>query len=441
MAMSIPGRIATRAMANPSSAERVLIVGAGVSGSILAFWLGKHNYKVTVIERYSPESKLGQGIEIEEPALQVVKAMGIWERLDAIKTSELGFNLVDQKNRSYGIAEAGKTISPTGDLELMRGDLTQVLYRAADESPNVTYRFETTIKGLRQEKDIVNVDLQRRNDSTTTTEDYDFVIGADGVKSRTRSLAMGTPEELDCYRPVGVYTCYFDMPKQPQDEPYSRLCNFPGRRIIWTRPISKVSPNISVYFLHTNRDIPALRAANASGDRQRQKELFREIFSGLGWEAPRIVEGMMAAENFYSDDLQQVKLQSWSKGRVALVGDSAWAPTPITGQGNQLAIIGAWVLAQEMTRNRSTVAFEQYEARLRKYVEECQSVPLWGYGPFLFAPQSAWGIAVLRNMFWGLKKGVDFVFWTGLIKWFPSGGKQEGDFDMQIPKEMVERGK
>ncbi len=179
--------------------ERILICGAGVAGSILAYWLAKHDFQVVVIERSRTEQKAGQGIEIEEPALKIVKSMGILDKLIEKKTGEMGFNLVDAQARSWGILEVGG-ISPTGALvalEIMRGDLTEILYRSADESANVTYQFGTTIHSLRQRQDKVIVDLENRNDKTIMTEEFNLVVGADGVRSRTRQLVTGSPEELN----------------------------------------------------------------------------------------------------------------------------------------------------------------------------------------------------------------------------------------------------
>ena len=180
--------------------ERVLISGAGISGSILAYWLGKYGFQVTVVERSKSEQKQGQGLEIEEPALQVVKAMGVMDRLQEKKTGELGFNLVDEQGRSHAQFDIGG-FSPTGALEMMRGDMTEIFYKAADVHPNVTYRFETTIRNLTQTQDKVTVDLENRNTKTTTTEEFDLVVGADGQRSRTRQLIMGTPEEINCFKP------------------------------------------------------------------------------------------------------------------------------------------------------------------------------------------------------------------------------------------------
>ncbi|KAK5191428.1 hypothetical protein LTR99_003747 [Exophiala xenobiotica] len=421
--------------------ERVLICGAGVAGSILAFWLAKHDFQVVVVERSKAEQKAGQGIEIEEPALKVVELMGIMDKLNEKRTGEMGFDLVDQQSRPYGKFEVGG-ISPTGALELMRGDLTEVLYKAADESANVTYQFETTIQSLRQTQDKVIVELENRHSKVTTkTEEFDFVVGADGVKSRTRQLVMGSPEQLDCFKPVGAFVAYFSIPKEEQDWPNSRLCHFPDRRVVWIRPVGKESETTSVYLIHIHDNIPALRRANAAGDRLKQKEAFAEVYSGLGWETPRVMEQMMTSDNFYSDELVQVKLPKWSQHRVALVGDAAWAPSPFTGEGNQLAIIGAWVLAQEMSRNRNPVAFDMYEKRLRRYVENAQKIPLGGRAPSLFVPQTTWGIWLLRAILSLFSWTMHFISWTRIGRLFPES-QQKGDhpdFDLEVDKAEEEK--
>lgn len=414
--------------------DRILICGAGVAGSVLAYWLAKHEFQVVVIERSKVDQKAGQGLEIEEPALKVVKAMGILNKLKEKKTGEMGTNLVDTQGRSCGIFEVGG-ISLTGALELMRGDLTEILYKSADESANVTYHFETTIHSLRQTQDKVIVDLENRNDKTITTEVFDLVVGADGVRSRTRQLVMGSPEKLNYFKPVGAFVAYFSIPKEDRDWPYSQLYHSAGRRIIWMRPVGKESKVTSVYLIHAHENVPKLRRANAAGDRMKQKEAFAELYSGLGWEAPRVLEQMMRAENFYSDELVQVKLQKWSENRVVLLGDAAWAPSPFTGQGNQLAIIGAWVLAQELSRDRSLVALERYEKRLRSYVENSQSIPLGGYAPYIFNPQTSWGIWLLRTIFRLVSWTICFASWTKLARMLPD--RQHDDFDLEIEEAEV----
>ena len=412
--------------------QRILICGGGIAGSILAFWLAENDFQVVVVERSRAEQKKGQGLEIEEPALKVVKMMGILDELQEKRTGEEGFNLVDQQSRSWALFKAGG-LSPTGALEIMRGDLTEVLYNSANKSANVTFRFETTLQSLSQQQDKVIANLEKRHGKDITTEEFHFVVGADGARSRTRKLAMGSPEELNCFKSIGAYVAYFSIPKENQDWPYSRLCTFPNRRIAWLRPTGKDSQTTSVYLMHLQDNIPKLRQANSTGDRLKQKEAFAELFHGLGWETPRVIEQMMKAENFYSDELAQVKLQKWSHNRVVLLGDAAWAPTPFTGQGNQLAIIGAWVLAQELSRHRSPTALETYEKRLRSYVEDCQSIPLGGYAPKLFFPKTALGVWFLSTILFMVSWISRFVVWTKVMTLLPD--VQQNHFDLEIGKD------
>lgn len=410
--------------------EKVLIVGAGVSGSILAFYLGKQNFEVTVVERSRAGQKLGQGIEIEEPALSVVKHMGIVGRLEQVKTGEKGFTLVDESARNRGTISMNASFSPTGALELMRGDLTEVLYHAADELENVSYEFQTSIRSFKEVNNKVVVEIQKRGEDTARTEEFDLVIGADGARSRTREMLFGS--SLNPYKAIGAYVAYFSIPREEQDWPNSKLCHFPNRRVIWLRPTRDDSKETSVYFIHLSNDLPALREANVSGDRPKQKEEVAKLFSGCGWEAQRVIDGMMKSENFYSDELNQVKIPRWSQGRVVLLGDAAWAPTPFTGQGNQLAIIGAWVLAQELSRDRSTVAFQKYETRLRSYVEESQNIPLGGKLPLLFVPQTRLGIWLFRTIFAALAWTISTFFMKKSSSPEAPTEKNPQEFDLEM---------
>jgi len=181
----------------------------------------------------------------------------------------------------------------------------------------------------------------------------------------------------------------------------------------------------SVYLSHFHDDDPSVRQAEDTGDIQMQKEAFAKLFTGLGWEVPRVIEQMMRAENFYFDQIMQVKLQKWSQNRVVLLGDAAYAPSPLTGQGTLLAILGAYVLAQELSRNPNdeSAAFEKYEKRLRSYVENAQSIPLGGYAPYMLNPQTSWGIWLFRTI-------TSFVSWTKLSKILPD--PKAAAFDLEI---------
>lgn len=407
----------------PSS--RILICGAGVAGSTLAYWLAKHDFEVVVVERSPAKQTAGQGIDIEGPALKIVNLMGILEKIKGQTTGEEGFTVVDEHHRSYGIFKAGG-LSPTRSIEIMRGDLTEILYKAADEYSNVTFQFETTIQSITQIQDKVMVELVSKDKKIINVGEFDVVVGADGIKSRTRELTMGSPEKLNCLKPVASFAAFFSIPKEKQDWPYSRFCQFTGRRTMLIRPRGKESKISSVYIFHFHDTDPYLRQAYDTGDRQMQKQAFAKLFAGLGWETQRVMEQMMTAENFYFDRFAQVKLQTWSRDRVVLLGDAAYAPSSLTGQGTALAILGAYVLAQELSRNRDNkiMALKKYEKRLRPFVEKAQRIPLGGYAPYIGNPQTSWGIWLIRRI-------ILFISWTKIARILPEPTADKFDLDIE----------
>ena len=99
----------------------------------------------------------------------------------------------------------------------------------------------------------------------------------------------------------------------------------------------------------------------------------------------------------------QVRLDRWSttRGRVTVVGDAGYAPSPFSGMGTSLAFIGAYILAGEVSRQPTNIpaALESYEHVLRSYVESIQKIPPGV--PWIANPQSTLGIWVLETVIWG----------------------------------------
>jgi 2-polyprenyl-6-methoxyphenol hydroxylase-like FAD-dependent oxidoreductase len=103
-----------------------------------------------------------------------------------------------------------------------------------------------------------------------------------------------------------------------------------------------------------------------------QQRLLREAFQGTGWEVDRLLAAAGEADDFYFDSISQVELPRWSAGRVALLGDAAYCPSPASGQGTSLALVGAHVLARELAAagGDHETAFAAYETAMRPYVEK-----------------------------------------------------------------------
>ena len=117
---------------------------------------------------------------------------------------------------------------------------------------------------------------------------------------------------------------------------------------------------------------------------EEQIERTTRAFANGGWEVPRLVEAMRHADDLYFDTVSQIRMPHWSKGRVVLVGDSAFAPSFLSGQGTSLAIVGAYVLAGELASHEDPAdAFASYGRIARPFVEENQELPFREGGSFL----------------------------------------------------------
>jgi 2-polyprenyl-6-methoxyphenol hydroxylase-like FAD-dependent oxidoreductase len=106
-----------------------------------------------------------------------------------------------------------------------------------------------------------------------------------------------------------------------------------------------------------------------------QRDLVATIFAGAGWEVPGMVNAMRDADDLFFDTAGQIRMPHWSSGRVALVGDAAYAPSFLTGQGSSLALVGAYMLANALAANRDhTAAFAAYERDVREFVTMNQAL-------------------------------------------------------------------
>ena len=410
--------------------QKVLIVGGGPAGATTAYWLAQAGFHITVAERSTDKFAYGQGIDVTGPAVQVVQKMGIYDQIKSKVTGEAGFAILNDQGKAIAILgtatnENGKGLSLTQEIEIMRGDITQILANKAKESDRVTYRYGCTVSELRQSDSHVTAIFA----NTEATEDFSFVVGADGLLSRTRKMAFPPPMVEACYKGLDQYTAFFSLHHQPEDAPNARLQQAVRGRAVLIRPTSLALPSKSSCYMIDTGKSPALAKTQSV---EEQKSLFAERFRDFpGETGRRVLEGMWEARDFYCAQSAQIKLEKWSQGRVVLVGDAAYCPSPASGMGTVLAIIGSYVLAGEIAADPQDLgaAFERYEERLRKYVERAQYIPLGGLLPKIGNPQSWVGVQAIRFVFW-------FIAWTGVWKLF---NVKQGDGGFELPDYKFER--
>jgi 2-polyprenyl-6-methoxyphenol hydroxylase-like FAD-dependent oxidoreductase len=147
-------------------------------------------------------------------------------------------------------------------------------------------------------------------------------------------------------------------------------------------------------FLFTFADHTADGAASAS--LQAQKDALHTHFDRSGWECPRILHALDATNELYFDRVSQIWMDSWSRGRVVLIGDAASCVSLLAGQGSALAMVAAYLLAGELHRANGDYAkaFARYEELFRPFVTEKQQAAPRFAG--IFAPKSKFSM-FLRN--------------------------------------------
>lgn len=337
--------------------KSVLISGGSVAGPALAYWLHHHGFTPTVVERAPQLRDGGYAVDFRGEALDVLDRMGLLDAVRALDTEMGDAAMVDAEGRRYATLPAAVF---AGDLEVLKGDLTRLLYEATRE--DVEYVFGDSIASLKQDGDGVFVTFERG-----APRRFDLVVGADGLHSKTRALTFGPEERF--LRHLGIYTAIFNLDNYLGLENTGRLYAVPGKAA-------------NIFTARANTEARAAFHFAAEGleydrrDPASHKRIIAERFAGEGWEVPRLLEEMDAAEEFFFDANAQVEMDTWAAGQVVLLGDAAACAAPTSGRGTSQALIGAYVLAGELglSGGDHVAAFAAYEERMRGYVAEHQAL-------------------------------------------------------------------
>ncbi len=336
----------------------VLISGASVAGPALAYWLHRHGFTPTIVERAPALRDGGYAVDFRgEAHLSILRRMGV---LDDIERARTGMGSMSYVNR------AGKPLAKlpadlfAGDVEILRGDLARILYDATKE--HTEYVFGDSVTSLTEDAHGVTVTFERG-----APRRFDLVVGADGLHSVTRRLAFG-PEE-DYVRHLGLYCAIFTTANHLGLDHTGHAYRTAGKLVAMYSARHNAEAKAVFYFGSPILDLDRRDVA-------RQQAVLAEHFTGNGWQSDRLLREMRVAPDFYFDSVGQVHMDSWTRGRVALVGDAAYCPSSLSGMGSGLALVGAYVLAGELAAAHGDhrVAYAAYEREMRAYAEGCQKM-------------------------------------------------------------------
>ncbi|MFF4480020.1 FAD-dependent monooxygenase [Streptomyces sp. NPDC001520] len=340
----------------------VLVSGASIAGPALAYWLHRSGCAVTVVEKAGALRAGGYPIDIRGTAIEVVRRMGILPRLRDAH--------IDSRRCTFLDADGGEvaSLNPSAvaggvegqDLEVRRGDLAASLYGKVRD--DVEFLFGDSIDTLDESGQ--GVDVTFRSGQRRT---FDLVIGADGMHSATREALFGPEEQFHRY--LGYCFAIFTMPNTFGLSREVMMWNTPGK----AAALYAVGDDDEVHaFLTFHRPEPPLDALR---NPDAQRDLVAAAFAGAGWEVPRMVDALRDADDLFFDTAGQIRMPHWSSGRIALVGDAAYAPSFLTGQGSSLALVGAYMLANALATHRDhTVAFAAYERDVHDFVAMNQAL-------------------------------------------------------------------
>ena len=342
---------------------KIAINGAGIAGTALAYWLSKLGHEVLLVERAPALRTGGFVVNLWGIGYDALERMGLLPGLLALQHHSDELRMVDAAGRTRGGYPSSVLLKlAKGRMAtLARYDIAATVYGALDD--RVETVFGDSVSAIEDDGTRVRVAFEH-----AAPREVDLVIGADGLHSRVRQLTFG-PDDAFEYA-MGCHVASFEVAGyRPRNGDAYVAYTAPGRYVA-RFPLR----DDRMLFFVLLRD--EYLQGRVPADAAERKAALTAALDGIGWESDGIVAALRQADDLYFDSISQIRMDSWAKGRVALIGDAAACPSLIAGEGAGFALAQAYVLAGELHRHGgdTAAAIARYQARLSPIVARKQKL-------------------------------------------------------------------
>lgn len=348
----------------PRRPWRVLISGASVAGPTAAYWLSRRGFAVTVVERM-PLHRVrtsGHAVDLFGPAMDVAEWTGVLPAVHDARTRTEVVSFRRRGGRSVDVEMRRMVAGISGrHVEIMRGELAAILHEATRD--HVQYLFDDSVSAIEQDPDGIAVTFEH-----APADRFDLVIGADGLHSTVRRLVFGPEDRFRRF--LGGYLAGVTLPNHLGLDGRMEVWNAPGR-LAAIYPVHG-TPTARAGFLFRRGEELGLDHRDVDG----QKQMLHQVYGSDGWQVPRLLAAVDAADAFYFDSISQIVMDDVVEGRVALVGDAGYSPGPAVGGGTSVAMVGAYVLAHELGEagRDHPAGLRAYQDRIRPLAVRARSI-------------------------------------------------------------------
>jgi 2-polyprenyl-6-methoxyphenol hydroxylase-like FAD-dependent oxidoreductase len=340
---------------------KVAINGAGIAGTALAYWLSRLGHEVLLVERAPALRTGGFVVNLWGIGYDALERMGLLPALLERQHHSDELRMVDRSGRTRGGYPSSVLLKLANGriAALARSDIAAAIYAALDA--RVETVFGDSVTAIHDDGARVRIEFER-----SAPRDVDLLIGADGLHSRVRQLAFG-PDTAFEY-PMGCHVASFEVAGyRPREGNIYVAHTAPGRYVARF----PMRDDRMLFFVllrdeHLKGRVPT--------DHAERKAALTAALADIGWESAGILSALAQVDDIYFDSISQIRMPTWAKGRVALIGDAAACPSLIAGEGAGFALAEAYVLAGELHRHGddTDAALARYQSRLKTAVARKQ---------------------------------------------------------------------